>query len=95
MKDLLKVRGLISVNVTRLADGDEELDYSVDLQEYETLCTALEVLEQLKVLQAQPPTRSVAIKSTLVKGGKTRRQRRESALVQKSDRCLIESWFSK
>lgn len=67
MKKLLKLRGLISVKVTRFADEEDELTSPTDLREYETLCTALEVLKQPKALQVQLPICPDASKSTLVK----------------------------
>lgn len=53
MEELLKLRGLMSVKVSRFATRKAELHDPTDLLEYGRLRTALEVLKQPKLLQAQ------------------------------------------
>lgn len=67
MRELLKLRGLRSVKVTRFADEEDELTSPTNLREYETLCTTLEILKQPKVIQTQLPICPDASKSTLIK----------------------------
>lgn len=62
MSDLLKLRGLTNVRVTRFWDGDDEIDDPSDLKEFEKLCTALKLLKQPKMLQEPRPVLSVMSK---------------------------------
>ncbi|MCJ1269228.1 hypothetical protein MMC22_009117 [Lobaria immixta] len=72
MKDLAKLRGLISVKVLEFREDieEDELIYSIDLQEYRRRFTASKVSKQPKVLHTKPPVRPVARKQALA----TRRQ---------------------